>query len=170
MLSKFLALEWVQFGTLFTGLVLAGVGFLRARLEDRKRYTLGVLMGYSQSTELLRMLHHIRTHAARVKAGEKCTVDEAMAERLAVVLPHFQSIAMAAKSGLLNRDIIISARYGTMLTIWECYEPYVKVQREELGRPLLYVELQDFLRENSDRYRRYREGFGHSEAASPVAV
>ena len=149
----------IQLLSICSGIVLAFIGYIRTRLEDRKRYTLGVLMGYSQSTELLKMLHHVREHAARIKAGGECKVDDATAERLAVVLPHFQSIALAAKSGLLNRDIIISARYGTMKTVWECYAPYVKSQRVELGRPLLYVELEEFLRDNAARYSRYQQRF-----------
>jgi hypothetical protein len=161
-ISKIFAPESIQLGTLLSlcsGIALAVIGFVRTRLEDRKRYTLGVLMGYSQSTELLKMLHHIRQHAARIKAGAEHRVDDAMAEQLAVVLPHFQSIALAAKSGLLNRDIIVSARYGTMKTIWDAYGPYVKSQRIELGRPLLYVELEEFLRDNAARYSRYQARF-----------
>jgi hypothetical protein len=162
MVSKLFAPESIQLGTLLSicsGIALAVIGFIRTRLEDRKRYTLGVLMGYSQSTELLKMMHHVREHAANIKAGGECQVDDVMAERLAVVLPHFQSIALASKSGLLNRDIIISARYGTMKTVWDCYGPYVKSQRIALNRPLLYVELEEFLRANAARYSRYQAQF-----------
>jgi hypothetical protein len=84
-----------------------------------------------------------------------------VAEQLAVVLPHFQSIALAAKSGLLNRDIIISARYGTMQTIWDCYGSYVEKQRKQLDRPLLYKELEEFLRDNAARYSWYQALFPH---------
>ena len=158
-LGNILTIESLQLGALVTGIVLAGVGYLRTWLEDRKRYTLNMLMGYSQGTELLRMLHHVREQAARVKAGEKCKVDAAMAERLAVVLPHFQSIALASQTGLLNRGILISARYGTMQTIWNCYQEYVEEQREQLDRPLLYKELEEFLSENAGRYSRYQKQF-----------
>ena len=82
----------IQLGTLLSicsGIALAVVGFIRTRMEDRKRYTLGVLMGYSNSTELLRSLHTVREHAARSKPHGECTVDDALAAHLAIILPHF---------------------------------------------------------------------------------
>jgi hypothetical protein len=148
----------IQLGTLLSicsGIILAVFGFVRTRLQDRKRYTLGVLMGYSQSTELLKSLHYVREHAVRTKMLSDAKVDDAMAEHLAIILPHFQSIALAAKSDLLDRDIILSARYGSMNAIWENYGPYIREKRRELNRPLLYVELEEFLRVNERRYRKY---------------
>jgi hypothetical protein len=137
---------------------LAVVGFVRTRVEDRKRYTLGVLMGYSHSIELLRSLHAVREYAA---GGTQVDgkIDDAVADHLAIVLPHFQSIALAAKSGLLDREIILSARYGSMKAIWASYGPYVRAKRVELDRPLLYVELEEFLRENASRYEQYQRQF-----------
>lgn len=163
--------EPIQLGTLVSicsGIALAVVGFVRTRLEDRRRYTLGVLMGYSQSTELLRALHFVREHAARrpTQTGE---VDGAVAEHLAIILPHFQSIALAAKSGLLDRDIILSARYGTMQAIWAAYGAYVRAQRTELNRPLLYIELQEFLDSNAARYAVYAQQYADRYAGG-VAI
>jgi hypothetical protein len=116
-------------------------------------------MGYSHSTELLRALHSVRQDAARSKVQGECRVDEALAEHLAIILPHFQSIALAAKNGLLDRDIILSARYGSMKAIWDGYGPYVRAKRIELNRPLLYVELEEFLNDNAARYDNYQRQF-----------
>ena len=165
----------IQLGTLLSicsGIALAVVGFVRTRMEDRKRYTLGVLMGYSHSTELLKSLHSVREHAARSRVQGECKVDDALAGHLAIILPHFQSIALAAKSGLLDRDIILSARYGSMKWIWDNYGPYVRTKRLEFGRPLLYAELEEFLRENAVRYKGYEQQFvnRHTGVAASVAA
>jgi hypothetical protein len=78
----------------------------------------------------------VRERAARGTTHDG-QVDDVVAEHLAIILPHFQSIALAAKSGLLDRDIILSARYGTMKAIWETYGPYVKEKRIEIKPPRL---------------------------------
>lgn len=66
-----------------------------------------------------------------------------MESALAIILPHFQSIALAAKSGLLDRDIILSARYGSMKSIWDNYGaggcpvlPISILSSDALGAPL----------------------------------
>lgn len=144
----------IELGTLLTGFVaiaLAIVGYVRTRAEDRKRFTLNMLMGYSHSAELLKALHYAREHAQESKGKSK--VDEAVAERLAIVLPHFQSIALATRNRLLDRDIVLSARYGSMKSIWESYRHYVEAQRKELERPQLYSELEDFVNANVGRYQ-----------------
>ena len=158
-------IEPIQLGTLLSicsAIGLAVVGFVRTRLEDRRRYTLGVLMGYSQSTELLKALHVVREHR-----GE---VDGAIAEHLAIILPHFQSIALAAKSGLLDRDIMIGARYGTMQAIWKRYGRYVADLRDQLERPLLYVELEEYLAMNADRYNQYAKRYSGRRSVAPTRV
>jgi hypothetical protein len=168
-IGRLFAPESIPLGTLLSicsGIILAVFGFVRTRMQDRQRYTLGMLMGYSHSTELLRALHSVREHAARSKAQGECTVDAALAEHLAIILPHFQSIALAAKSGLLDRDIILSARFGSMKTIWETYGSYVRAKRLELDRPLLYVELEEFLRENAARYDTYKRQFADRYAGA----
>lgn len=157
----------IQLGTLLSicsGIALAVVGFVRARIEDRKRYTLGVLMGYAHSTELLKSLHFVREHGARSKVQGEYKVDSAIADHLAIILPHFQSIALAAKNGLLDRDIILCARYGSMKSIWDNYGPYVREKRLELDRPLLYAELDEFIRENAFRYKSYEQKFANRQA------
>jgi hypothetical protein len=172
-LGRVVANDPIQLGTLLSicsGIALAVIGFVRTRLQDRKRYTLGVLMGYSQSTELLKALHALREHAALSRAAGQCKVDAGLEEHLAVVLPHFQSIALAAKSGLLDRDIILSARYGSMQSIWESYGPYIEGKRRAFNRPLLYAELEEFLNENAGRYRRYQRRFTARRAHAPPAA
>ena len=44
-----------------------------------------------------------------------------------------------------------------MKAIWETYGPHVKEKRIEINRPLLYVELEEFLDTNAARYRTYTE-------------
>jgi hypothetical protein len=162
----------IQIGTLLSmcsAIALAVVGFVRTRLEDRRRYTLGVLMGYSQSTELLKALHFVREHTARRKPGE-AQVDDVVAAHLAIILPHFQSIALAAKCGLLDRDIILSARYGSMHAIWTAYGGYVRAKRDEFNRPLLYIELEDFLDQNADRYATYAQQYADRSGTEPATM
>ena len=165
----YLSAQKLELGTLLSvclAIVLAAVGYRRTRAEDRKRFTLGMLMGYSHSTELLRALHFVREHAQPSKG--KTQVDPAVAERLAIILPHFQSIALATKNDLLERDIVLSARYGSMKAIWDNYYHYVVAQRRELGRPLLYVELEEFLHANAAQYeenqRPLRQRFAQQTA------
>ena len=172
-IGNLFAADPIQLGTLLSicsGIALAVIGFVRTRFQDRKRYTLGVLMGYSHSIELLKALHFVREHAANSKPQGECKVDDAVAQHLAVILPHFQSIALAAKNGLLDRDIILSARYGSMKAIWESYGPYVRAKRVEFDRPLLYVELEEFLGENAVRYQAYQSQFRDRYPAAPVAI
>ena len=139
-----------------TGIMLAVFGYIRTRLQDRKRYTLDVLMRYSHSVELLRSLHAINAHVAQRKSTDvDAPVDAGLETHLAVVLPYFQSIALAANSGLLDREIMLKARYGSMKSVWEGLLPYIARKRLELGRPFLYADLEQFLRDNADRYARY---------------
>jgi hypothetical protein len=173
-IAEWVKAEPIQLGTLLSmcsAIVLAVVGFVRTRMEDRRRYTLGVLMGYSQSTELLKALHFVREYAARREPNDG-QVDDAVAEHLAIILPHFQSIALAAKSGLLDRDIILSARYGTMKGIWEAYGAYVRAKRVQLNRPLLYIELEEFLDSNAARYvvyaRQYVDRYSGGLTTAPA--
>ena len=156
--QNFFSSQQIHLGTLLpimSAIILAVIGFLRTKAEDRKRFTLGMLMGYSHSAELLKALHFVREQ----RLSDQPKLDEAVAERLAVILPHFQSIALAANKGLLDRDIVLSARYGSMKWIWDNYGSYVRAQRRDLNRPLLYVELEDFLAANASRYAEYQKPY-----------
>ena len=134
-------------------MIVAVTGVIRTRRENRKRYTLDVLMRYSHNSELLKALYRLRTHAAASNGEIK--VDDTLAEDLSVTMPHFSAIALAANSGLLDRDIILQARYASMRSIWRSYGPHLAARSTGLGRPLLYFDLEEFLRLNANSYARY---------------
>ena len=54
-----------------TGIMLAVFGYIRTRLQDRKRYTLDVLMRYSHSVELLRSLHAMFARGVKQRDGKR---------------------------------------------------------------------------------------------------
>jgi hypothetical protein len=74
----------------------------------------------------------------------------------------------------LDRDIIVEARYAAMRSIWQSYGPYLTERSIALGRPLLYVDLQEFLRSNAGRYESYERSLAHRAssgigAATPLS-
>ena len=158
-----------------TAIGVAALGVIGTRRADRKRYTLDVLMRYSNNAELLKALNRLRTYAA---AGYKdIKTDETVAEDLAVTMPHFSAIALAANSGLLDRDIILRARYASMHSIWKSYGPHLTARSSELGRPLLYFDVEEYLRLNVKSYARYERtqlrraaGATHGVPGSSTAV
>lgn len=145
-----------------TAIALFGAGYVRARRENLQRYTLDVLMRYSHSPELLKALDRLRARAAQ--DGDRLAVDDTLAEDLAVTMPHFSAIALAANKGLLDREIILQARYASMRAIWSSYGSYLKQRGELLKRPLLYVDLEEFLKANQSRYEQYARSQRGSQA------
>ena len=170
-LQRMFVLEPIPLGAVMTAsipLLLFVLGYLRARRENLQRYTLDVLMRYSHSPELLKSLHRLRTHAGDT-AGN-VTVDAALEAELALTMPHFAAIALASNKGLLDHDIIVQARYASMQSIWTSYGQWLKERARQLGRPLLYDDLEEFLARNAAEYERYsRRRSAEGRGASPAA-
>lgn len=136
-----------------TAIVLFVASHFRARRENLQRYTLDVLMRYSHSPELLKALDRLRARAAQ--ADGEVIVDDQLAEDLAITMPHFSAISLATNKGLLDRDIILQARYASMRAIWASYGRHLDERSARLKRPLLYADLEEFLEANRAKYEDY---------------
>ncbi|HXF54503.1 MAG TPA: hypothetical protein VNK52_10310 [Hyphomicrobiaceae bacterium] len=137
------------------GIALGVFGYVWNGIQEKKRYTFDVLMRYTENTDVLMALHRAWTHVARYKSYDQSRIDADTERSLDILLAYFQSIAVAAKYHMLNDEIVLIARYGSMRSLWDFYRPYVEGKRLQLGRPLLYADLEDFLRRNAARYERY---------------
>ena len=150
--------EPVPLGTLLSvlsGLAAAMWTWHTNRLLERKRYTFNVLMQYAGSADILRALDDVNRWIG--EGGGSGPVASSERERcMALLLPYFQSIALAANQGMLDRSVLLRARYGTMKTVWEHFRPDVEAKRRALDRPLLYCDLESYLAANEKRYNDYQ--------------
>lgn len=177
--------------SLLSGLAAALWTWHTSRTQERKRYTFNVLMSYANSAELLRALDEVNrsiggvrlsashllpdvaasTSAAGTPAASTSAIDAAAIaasrERsMALLLPYFQSIALAASQGMLDRDVLLKARYGTMKAVWDHFSADIEAKRVALARPLLYCDLESYLKDNERRYKRYQRRQAEQQAAA----
>src|SRR5262245_62078587 len=124
-------------------IMLGTFGFIWNNIQEKKRYTFEVLMKYTENTAVLVALHRVWKHISSNRTYRSDGVDNDLEQHLTLLLSYFQSIAVAANHHMLNERILLIARYGSMKTIWDFFYPYVERKRRDLGRPLLYVDLED---------------------------
>ena len=149
--------------SIVSGLCLAIWGFITNRATERKRYTYDVMMRYANSSEILRAMNDVnrqmsegQTRGVQTSDGQSVITDAAREQSMALLLPYFQSIALAANQGMLDRNILVIARYGSMKAVFEHFRADIERRRVALDRPLLYIDLEMYLSENEKRYNAYQ--------------
>ncbi|MGH6816239.1 MAG: DUF4760 domain-containing protein [Hyphomicrobiaceae bacterium] len=150
-----------------SGVLLGTYGFVWNSIQEKKKYTFDMLMKYTENTAIIMALHHVWKHISRTKSYDPTRLDDELERHVTLLLSYFQSVAVAANNRMLNEKILLIARYGSMKTIWDFFHPYIEQKRRQLDRPLLYVDLEDFLRKHDGKYRRYRKAYENRAIRPP---
>jgi hypothetical protein len=83
-----------------------------------------------------------------------------------LAMNNYQYICQAVIDGLLDKDVVLKARFGGMKSLWSRYEDVVTLLRQRLDRPQLWKEVELFVasKEMQGAYlttqKSYMERFG----------
>ena len=145
--------------SIFSTLMLGAIGIfwnVAQRKRDIKKATFDMLLRHIDSPDYMKALRRISKHVGNAGPPLPDAVDEEFKESVIVLMAHYNNLAVAASHRMLDAQVLLVSRYGSMKLVWDICAPYVATRRVQLGRPLLYAELEDYVRANAARYQAYK--------------
>jgi len=127
--------------SLIVVVVLAYAGFVANQKRERRSHTLNVLIQFSTSETLGKA---DRAAAQILEAGTllPSELPDDQEATLMQLLDHYELVATAYNTGILDRPTVRHVRGGAMRRAFRLCEPYIRAHRDRLQRPELYLNLE----------------------------
>jgi hypothetical protein len=119
--------------------VLGFLAYYQGRRASRSEHTFDVLLARFTGDYVATM--HRRAWDW-VESNEPSPNGDARHPELAEILNLYEFIALAARRGILDPDMIFEIRSNNMITFYEYFLPYIQGVRQRLKRKTIYEHLE----------------------------
>ena len=144
---SFLSSELLRNLLVFSGIVVAIVSVVSAKLTAKRKQTADLLFGTRADVELsagyklLQRLHHATDTNIRVYA-QKAKNDSDEANGIRYVLNHWERVCVGINQGIYDEKMLHESSYSTVMNLYEQATPFIQAVRQSTGKTTYYQELE----------------------------
>jgi hypothetical protein len=155
-MTELLAISALELAAITLGMITFGITYANNARNRRRTRALEFITQITITEPMVSEGYKLYELLIKFQ-GQKPMADELTAEELKTVImmcSFYEFLGLSLLQKLVNREVVLLARYALMAQTWDAFENVIKERRDALGRKFLFGSFEKAVIDLETQYQR----------------